>query len=210
MNALQLLDYAGVAVFAATGALAASRKELDIIGFVFFAAITGMGGGTVRDVVLNSPVFWTLNPAYVLVCVAVAIVVFFTAPMLESRYRLLLWLDAVGLAAYSVLGAALGLSVTGSPVVALVTGMMTATVGGIIRDVLAGEPSVLLRPEVYVTAALTGAAVYTALSYFGVDRAVAAGVGVLAAFLVRGGALRFGWSFPRYKSRPGRPPEEQE
>ena len=210
MNALQLLDYAGVAVFAATGALAASRKELDIIGFVFFAAITGMGGGTVRDVVLNSPVFWTLNPAYVLVCVAVAIVVFFTAPMLESRYRLLLWLDAVGLAAYSVLGAALGLSVTGSPVVALVTGMMTATVGGIIRDVLAGEPSVLLRPEVYVTAALTGAAVYTALSYFGVDRAIAAGVGVLAAFLVRGGALRFGWSFPRYKSRPGRPPEEQE
>ncbi len=210
MNALQLLDYAGVAVFAATGALAASRKELDIIGFVFFAAITGMGGGTVRDVVLNSPVFWTLKPAYVLVCVAVAIVVFFTAPMLESRYRLLLWLDAVGLAAYSVLGAALGLSVTGSPVVALVTGMMTATVGGIIRDVLAGEPSVLLRPEVYVTAALTGAAVYTALSYFGVDRAIAAGVGVLAAFLVRGGALRFGWSFPRYKSRPGRPPEEQE
>ncbi len=210
MNALQLLDYAGVAVFAATGALAASRKELDIIGFVFFAAITGMGGGTVRDVVLNSPVFWTLNPAYVLVCVAVAIVVFFTAPMLESRYRLLLWLDAVGLAAYSVLGAALGLSVTGSPVVALVTGMMTATVGGIIRDVLAGEPSVLLRPEVYVTAALTGAAVYTALSYFGVDRAVAAGVGVLAAFLVRGGALRFGWTFPRYKSRPGRPPGEQE
>lgn len=209
MNALQLLDYAGVAVFAATGALAASRKELDIIGFVFFAAITGMGGGTVRDVVLNSPVFWTLNPAYVLVCVGVAIVVFFTAPMLESRYRLLLWLDAVGLAAYSVLGAALGLSVTGSPVVALVTGMMTATVGGIIRDVLAGEPSVLLRPEVYVTAALTGAAVYTALSYVGVDRAVAAGVGVLAAFLVRGGALRFGWSFPRYKSRPGRPPEEQ-
>ena len=210
MNALQLLDYAGVAVFAATGALAASRKELDIIGFVFFAAITGMGGGTVRDVVLNTPVFWTLNPAYVLVCVVVAIVVFFTAPMLESRYRLLLWLDAVGLAAYSVLGAALGLSVTGSPVVALVTGMMTATVGGIIRDVLAGEPSVLLRPEVYVTAALTGAAVYTALSYFGVDRAIAAGVGVLAAFLVRGGALRFGWSFPRYKSRPGRPPEEQE
>ena len=106
MNALQLLDYAGVAVFAATGALAASRKELDIIGFVFFAAITGMGGGTVRDVVLNSPVFWTLNPAYVLVCVAVAIVVFFTAPMLESRYRLLLWLDAVGLAAYAVLGSA--------------------------------------------------------------------------------------------------------
>lgn len=208
MNLLLLLDYAGVAVFAATGALAASRKELDIIGFFFFASITGMGGGTLRDLVLDRAVFWTLNPTYVLVCVGVAGVVFFTAPMFESRYRLLLWLDAIGLAAYSVLGAAVGLAATGSPVVALVTGMMTATVGGIIRDVLAGEPSVLLRPEVYVTAALVGAAVFTGATMAGVERVIAAPVAVAAAFLVRGGALRFGWSFPRYKSRPGRPPEE--
>lgn len=208
MTAFQLLDYAGVAVFAATGALAASRKELDIIGFVFFAAITGMGGGTVRDLLLDIPVFWTVNPAYVLVCVAMAVVVFFAAPLVESRYRLLLWLDAVGLAAYSVLGAAIGLSVTGSPVVALVTGMMTATVGGIIRDVLAGEPSVLLRPEVYVTAALAGAAVFTAAELAGVGRMTGTSVAVATAFLVRGGALLFGWTFPRYKSRPGRAPDE--
>ncbi len=210
MNLLLLLDYAGVAVFAATGALAASRKELDIIGFFFFASITGMGGGTLRDLVLDRAVFWTVNPTYVLVCIGVAAVVFFTAPLFESRYRLLLWLDAIGLAAYSVLGAAVGLASTGSPVVALVTGMMTATVGGIIRDVLAGEPSVLLRPEVYVTAALVGAAVFTGATMAGVERVIAAPVAVAAAFMVRGGALRFGWTFPRYKSRPGRPPEELE
>lgn len=210
MTPLQLLDYAGVALFAATGALAASRKELDVIGFVFFAAITGMGGGTLRDLVLDRAVFWTVNPNYILVCAGVAVGVFFTAPMFESRYRILLWLDAVGLAAYSVLGAALGLAATGSPVIAMVTGMMTATVGGIIRDVLAGEPSVLLRPEVYVTAALVGAGTFTAAEMAGLERVISVSIAVLAAFLVRGGALKFGWSFPRYKSRPGRPPEELE
>ena len=101
MNPILLLDYAGVAVFAATGALAASRKQLDIIGFLFLAAVTGTGGGTLRDVLLGHlPVFWVANPAYMLVCAAIGVIVFFTAHLVESRYRLLLWLDAVGLAAY--------------------------------------------------------------------------------------------------------------
>ena len=94
-----------------------------------------------------------------LICAAVAVLVFFSAHRVESRYKLLLWLDAIGLAAFSVMGAAKGLAITGSPVVAIVTGMLTATFGGILRDLLAGEPSVLLRPEIYVTAAMTGAAV---------------------------------------------------
>src|SRR5918994_3336799 len=114
MNPILLLDYAGVAVFAATGALAASRKQLDIIGFLFLASITGIGGGTFRDLILDVPVFWIGNRTYVLVCAAVAVLIFFTAHFVESRYRLLLWLDAVGLAAYSVIGAAKGLGITGS------------------------------------------------------------------------------------------------
>ena len=161
MEHILLLDYAGVAVFAATGALAASRKELDIVGFLFLACVTGIGGGTFRDVILNIPVFWVGNRNYLLICVAVAVIVFFTSHLVESRYRLLLWLDAIGLAAFSVMGAARGLSITGSPIVAIVTGMLTATFGGILRDLLTGEPSVLLRPEIYVTAAMAGAAVYT-------------------------------------------------
>ncbi len=197
------------AVFAATGALAASRKQLDIIGFLFLAAVTGTGGGTLRDVLLGHlPVFWVRNPAYVLVCVVVSVLVFFTAHLVESRYKLLLWLDAIGLAAYSAMGAAQGLAATGSPTVAIITGVLTATFGGILRDLLAGEPSVLLRPEIYVTAAMTGAAAFTLARLWGATILIAASFAFLAAFAVRGGALRFGWTFPAYRSRPGRNPED--
>lgn len=209
MNPILLFDYAGVAVFAATGALAASRKQLDIIGFLFLASVTGIGGGTFRDLILGAaPVFWVREPGYILVCAAVAVIVYFTAHLFESRYKLILWLDAVGLAAYSVMGAAKGLAATGSPAVAIVTGILTATFGGILRDLLSGEPSVLLRPEIYVTAALTGAAVFTGLSALGLHDLAAALIGFAAAFTVRGGALKYGWTFPPYRSRPGRRPED--
>ncbi|BCG78312.1 trimeric intracellular cation channel family protein [Mesorhizobium sp. 113-3-3] len=208
MHPIALLDYAGVAVFAATGALAASRKQLDIIGFLFLASVTGIGGGTFRDLILNVPVFWVGNRDYVLICAVVAVLVFFTAHRVESRYKLLLWLDAIGLAAFSVMGAAKGLAITGSPVVSIITGMLTATFGGILRDLLAGEPSVLLRPEIYVTAALAGAAIFTLGDVAGLPQIVSGLAGFVVALAVRGGALRFGWSFPSYKSRPGRRPED--
>lgn len=209
MTLLDALDYAGVAVFAATGALAASRKQLDMIGFVFLAAVTGIGGGTFRDIVLGqTPVFWVSKPEYLLVCIVVAVGVYFTAHLVESRYRLLLWLDAIGLSAYSVMGAAKGLALTGSPIVALVTGMMTATLGGILRDLLTGEPSVLMRPEIYVSAALVGAAGFVMASLIGVPLIAASLAGVTLAFAVRGGAIRYGWAFSPYKPRPGRPPED--
>src|SRR6478736_6157391 len=200
MSPFVYLDYAGVALFAATGALAASRKQLDLIGFLFFSIVTGTGGGTVRDIVLGRvPVFWVLNPTYVLVCCAVGLLVFFTAHLVESRYRLLIWLDAVGLSAYCVMGAAKGMAATGSPTVAIVMGAMTATFGGVLRDLLASEPSVLLRPEIYVTAAIIGASVFTAASASGLPLPLASALGVIAAFGVRGGALFFGWTLPSYK-----------
>ncbi|MGR6467282.1 trimeric intracellular cation channel family protein [Rhizobium sp. PAMB 3182] len=209
MPLLQIFDYAGVAVFAATGALAASRKQLDIVGFLFLACVTGIGGGTLRDIILGSrPIFWVENPSYILVCVAVALLIYFTAHLVESRYRWLVWLDAIGLAAYCVMGAAKGLAATGSPVIAIVTGIMTAAVGGIIRDVLAGEPSILLRPEIYITAAMAGAMAFTLADIAGLGIAVAALVGFIAAFAVRGGALAFGWTIPPYKARAGRHPDD--
>ncbi|MGE0502738.1 MAG: trimeric intracellular cation channel family protein [Rhizobiaceae bacterium] len=208
MNPILVFDYAGVAVFAATGALAASRKQLDIIGFLFLAAVTGIGGGTFRDLIIGVPVFWVANPAYIVVCAAIAIGTFFTAHLVESRYKLLLWLDAVGLSAYGVMGAAKGLAATGSPTVAVVMGVLTATFGGILRDLLSHEPSVLLRPEVYVTAALAGAATFTVLDVGGFPTLAAAIIAFCTAFVIRGGALKFGWSFPTYRGRPGRRPED--
>ncbi|RVI73423.1 trimeric intracellular cation channel family protein, partial [Sinorhizobium meliloti] len=195
MPILEFLDYAGVAIFAATGALSASRKQLDIIGYLFLASATGIGGGTIRDLVLGAtPVFWVVNPNFIIVCAAVAVAVFLTSHLLESRYRMLVWLDALGLSAYCVMGAAKGLAATGSPIVALVTGALTATFGGVLRDLLAGEPSVLLRPEIYVSAALIGAGAFVLASLAGLPLVATSALGVITAFAVRGGALRYGWT----------------
>lgn len=205
MNAVTFLDWAGVALFAATGALAASRRQLDIIGFVFLATITGIGGGTARDLILGVDVFWIRQSSYIMICVATAVCVYFTAHLLESRYRLLLWLDALGLAAYGVYGAYKGLAVTGSPVIAIVMGMLTGTLGGILRDVIAGEPSAVMRRDIYITAALIGAGGYVMAAEAGVPAPLPSVIGFVLAFGVRSGALAFGWTMPSYKSKPGRP-----
>lgn len=205
LSLLTLLDYLGVALFAATGALAASRKELDLMAFIFFAILTGVGGGTVRDLVLDKPVFWIANEAHVLICAGVAVVAFFCAHLIEYRYRLLLWLDAAALAAYAVYGAEKGLAATGSPVVGVLTGAMTGTLGGLLRDVIAGEPNAVTRKEVYITAAVLGATVFVALREGGAAPALSAVIGAFVAFALRGGALLRGWSMKPYRSRPGRP-----
>lgn len=206
---LQFLDYVGVAVFAATGALSASRRELDIVAFGFFAAVTGLGGGTLRDLLIGAtPVFWVANPTYVAVPLIVAALVYFTAHLVDSRYRVLLWADAVGLSAYAVMGSAKALALGAAPLPAIILGLMTATFGGVIRDVLAGEPSVLLRREVYVTAAVAGSAFFVLLIETGAAFWVAAIAAFLAAFVVRAGALLWGWRLPVYRARPGRDPRD--
>jgi uncharacterized membrane protein YeiH len=201
VNETGIFDYAGVAVFAATGALAASRKRVDIVGFLFFAIITGIGGGTVRDLVLGVPVFWVEDQRFVAVCALVAVLGFFTAHRVEARQRTLLWLDAIGLSAYGVYGAWKGFIVSGSPIIAIVTGIFTATLGGILRDLLAHEPSVLMRREIYVTAALAGAASFVTLAVVGLAPFVAAAISFFIAFALRAGAIRFGWSIPAYTGR---------
>ena len=209
MNIFEILDYAGIAVFAATGALAASRKQLDLIGFFFLASLTGIGGGTIRDLVLGrSPLFWIENQYFLGVCLLTAAILYFAAPLVEYRYRLLLWLDAAGLAAYCVLGAHIGLAAGAPPLAAIATGIMTATFGGMLRDIISGEPTVLMRREIYVTAALAGASLYVGLSLASADAAISVAVSVLAAFAVRGGALLFGWTLPGYAHRAGRPMPE--
>ncbi len=209
MDILTWLNYTGVAVFAATGALAASRRQLDFIAFLFLAAATGIGGGTLRDAILgNTPVFWVQDHVYLLICAGVGALVFFTAHRLESRYKVLLWLDAIGMAVFSVKGAEIGLLATGSSVIAVVTGILTATFGGVLRDILSGEESVLMRREIYLTGALFGALAWVVCFHAGLNQVAGSVIGFIVALGIRGGALFYGWNLPTYKGKPGRTMEE--
>lgn len=196
---LLVLDYAGIAVFAVTGALAAARKKQDLVTFAFFAAVTGVGGGTLRDLLVGAPVFWVKNPTYVLVAVAAAVAVFFIGAERSWRFRALLWLDAFGMAIYAVVGAAKALAFGAPPVAAIIMGAITSSFGGVIRDVLAGEPSILLSREIYITAALLASFLFVTLQGFGIPLPVAGFAGAAAGFVLRGAALRFGLSLPRYR-----------
>jgi uncharacterized membrane protein YeiH len=200
-----VLDWLGIVVFATSGALAASRKQMDVVGFALLAAATGIGGGTLRDMMLGAlPVFWVTRPAYLVVCVVVACVLFFTAHIPQSRMQWLLWLDAVGLALFAVTGAGKALAMGAGPVIAITMGVVTATFGGIIRDVIAGETPVILSREIYVSAALLGALVFVAATASSMPRPTAMVAGFLAGFALRACALHWGWSLPRYKPRPPR------
>ncbi|WP_370229099.1 trimeric intracellular cation channel family protein [Cognatishimia sp.] len=204
MTALVFLDFASVFVFALTGALVASRAQLDPVGFAFVACLTAVGGGTLRDVLLGrDPVFWVGQPAYILVAVAAALLVFFTAHLFESRYRVLLWLDSIALSVAVAAGTGVALDLDHSPVVVVLMGIMTGTMGGLMRDVVCNEvPLVLKQGEIYVTAAFAGAVSAVSASAIGLE-----GLGTLAicaavTWFLRAGSLRFGWRLPIYKARP--------
>jgi uncharacterized membrane protein YeiH len=205
---LTTLDFFGVAVFAVTGALVASRKQMDIVGFALLGTVTGVGGGSVRDLLLGLPVFWVQQPLYGVICIVVSAVVFFTAHIPESRYRLLMWLDAVGLSFFCVVGAAKGLDTGAGPLIAVVMAVITASFGGIIRDILGGESPFLLRKEIYVTAALAGAVVFVAGRWLGIPDTIGAVAGFAVCLVIRGLGLRYSLSLPTYKTRRGRTPKE--
>ncbi|MBN7797679.1 trimeric intracellular cation channel family protein [Parahaliea mediterranea] len=193
-------DLLGVAVFAISGALAAAERRMDILTFVLFGTITGVGGGTIRDLLLNTDqVFWIVDTAYLWVCIGASVATWFLAHRFHSRRRVLLWADAMGLALFCVLGTQKALSWNAPVVVAIGMGMMTASFGSLIRDSLLNRPPVLLGPEIYVTAALLGAASFVLLSHLPVTASLALPVSIAAAFLLRAGALLFDLRLPKYQ-----------
>lgn len=196
------LDWFGVCVFAMTGALVASRKQMDIVGFALMGSVAGIGGGTIRDVLLGvTPVFWVQKPAYLITCLVVSSATFFGAGFMQSRYRYLLWLDAVGLALFAVTGASTALNHGAGATIAIAMGVATATFGGIIRDILGGESPVILSREIYITAALLGAGTYVGLMELGTTQDVAVVTGFASAFVLRSAALAWQLSLPRYRPR---------
>ena len=197
---VHFFDILAAIVFAVSGSLVASGKRLDLMAFMWFAVITGVGGGTVRDLILDLPVFWVQNPAHVAACLLTATTMHFVAPLVESRYRTLLWFDAFGLALVTVAGTVKASDVGAPALVAIAMGAVTGVVGGILRDTLGHVPSVLLAQEIYITASVLGACSYVGLNSAGVGRPVAMGAAFLVTFTVRGLAIRFGWSLPVFRA----------
>ena len=206
MTLVGLLDHLAVIVFALTGALTASRAQLDIVGFAFLATLTGVGGGTLRDVLLDRTPFWIAMPTFLGLCVLSAVVVFFTAHLLESRVRVLYWLDAAALASAVAAGTGVAMAAGASWPIVLVMGVATGTFGGLMRDVVANEvPLVLKQGEIYATAALAGAGA-AVLAALVVPVGVALGLAAALVFALRAGSIALDWRLPVYRSRAPRSP----
>ncbi len=206
MIAPVLLDYASVLIFALTGALVASRAQLDIVGFAFIACLTAVGGGTLRDVLMDRyPVFWMGDPTYLLIAVSAAVLIFFTAHLVESRYRWLLWLDAFALAVAVPAGVSAAMLMSQPAPIVVLMGMITGCMGGLMRDVVIGEvPLVLKQGELYVSAAFAGALAAVLLEQVSSDPLVIFGGCGAVTWALRAGSLSLGWSLPVYKTRPPR------
>lgn len=204
-SSIAFIDWLGIVAFTITGALVASRNQMDAVGFVMLGTVTGIGGGTIRDLLLNvHPILWIERPQYLAVCIGVSLIAFFTVHRVHSRMRLLLWVDAIGLALFATVGAERAISVGASPLVAIVMGVITACFGGIIRDLLGQARSIIFSYEIYVTAAMGAATMFVALHYLGFAREIDVIAGVATGIALRAGALLWGWSLPRYRARPPR------
>lgn len=204
MTLVNLLDYASVLIFAMTGALVASRSQLDLVGFAFIACLTAVGGGTVRDILLDRyPIFWMAQPTYLAVAVSAALLVFFTAHLVESRWRTLIWLDSLALAIAVAAGVAAALSMEETAIIVILMGITTGCMGGLMRDVVVGQvPLVLHQGELYASAAFAGAGVAVLVHFYLDDVPLALLACAIVTWVLRAGSLYWGWNLPVYKSSP--------
>jgi uncharacterized membrane protein YeiH len=183
--------YFGDVVFAISGALTAARYRMDVLGFVLIGTITGIGGGTARDLLLGRTVWWTQDPLELILCVAAALATFFWITSDITRRKAMIWSDALGLAAFGVVGCHVALEFGAPFVIAVFMGMVTATGGGVIRDTITNQRPMIMRGQLYATAALLGSLSYASLRHFGVPEIPAELVSCLATFLLRASAIIF-------------------
>jgi uncharacterized membrane protein YeiH len=186
------MNYLGDVVFAVSGALTAGRHKMDIVGYVLIGTITGIGGGTLRDLLLGRKVWWISNPDELILCVVASIIAFFFIK-LKNNHRSVVWLDAIGLGAFAVVGCHIAL-IFGAPfVVAVFMGMLTATGGGVIRDVLTNtKPMILSAGQLYATAALGGSFVYALMITQQASPLLAQALGFLTVLALRTASIVYG------------------
>ncbi|WP_300542917.1 trimeric intracellular cation channel family protein [Maricaulis sp.] len=194
------LDYAGIGFFAYSGGMLGARKALDPFGAAIVGAVTGMGGGTLRDVLLGElPVYWIEEPSYLAVAAGGALLGYFTSPWAQAiatRRAALIWADAVGLSVFCVIGAEAGLAAGAHWTIAVLTGMMSAAFGGLLRDIIVNDVPLILREDIYALAAMAGAAAYVAGLALGFNPSLVTLGSALLALVLRGCAILFKWSLP--------------
>ena len=198
------LDLFGVAVFACSGALAAGQKRMDLFGVVVLAFVTAVGGGTLRDLVIGTtPVFWVRDPLYVWVALAAALLTFVVAHVRPLRSNLLVIADAFGLAVFTVVGTRIGVDQLGPGVIAAMTGVMSGVFGGIIRDVLVNRVPLVLRHEIYASAALLGAITLQLLDALDIPSPAPALIAGALVLALRLAALHWRLHLPAFPGRSG-------
>ncbi len=202
MSFVYALEMLGTAAFAVSGALAASRKRMDIFGFCVLALMPAVGGGTIRDIIIDRvPVFWVSDNRYVAVAVIAALVVFFAPHQRPGiRREILVWADALGLALFAALGTEICLQHDTGPLVAVMLGVTTAVTGGMIRDVICNEIPLILSREIYATAAFAASLAYVLADRMALGDNVALTVGVITGLAIRGLAILYNWSLPSFGS----------
>lgn len=194
------LDLLGVAVFAVSGALTAGRAGLDLLGVLVIASFTAIGGGTVRDLLLNRhPIFWIRDPTYLIVIAATAFLTVGYVRFFPPPSQALLIADALGLALFAMSGAQIAEADRLSPIIIVLMGTMTGVAGGVFRDVLSARLPLLLQRDIYATAAIAGIALYLVLQRLGVSRAAAFWVGLIGIAALRLGSITWGLQLPVFR-----------
>jgi uncharacterized membrane protein YeiH len=186
------INYFGDVVFAVSGALTAARYRMDVVGFVLIGTIAGIGGGTIRDLLLGRAVWWTQNPSELILCAVASLITFLMMSYvtdIKNRKTGMVWADALGLAAFGVVGCHVALGFGAPFVVAVFMGMVTATGGGMMRDVLTNTTPMILGGQLYATAAIAGSLTYASLNYLGTSNILAEWLAFLAAFALRAAAI---------------------
>jgi len=201
LNSFQyIVDLLGVAIFAISGSLAAGRKGLDLFGVIIISIVTAIGGGTIRDVLLgHHPIFWINDPGYLIVITIASLLTLFYVRHRKPPGKALLVADALGLAFFTITGTQIAESANLHPIIGVVMGTITGVAGGVLRDILSGDVPLILRRDIYATAAITGSVIYLILKAIGIDGMPSVLVGICSIFLLRLLAIIWGLRLPVFK-----------
>lgn len=193
----EILFLIGAGIFAVTGVLAAARQNMDVMSFIIIGVVTAIGGGTLRDLMLGVQPFWLQYPAYLYVTSAAAAATFFFERIFRATYNGLLYLDALATAVFTIIATERTLQLGFEPGIAVLMGVITGIGGGIVRDLLTGQPTILMRRELYMTPILIGGALYVVVRKAAILSPLQVSLlAILVITAVRLGAIRWCWGFP--------------